>query len=117
MLGDPELDAGLQVGSHKSGVKGKNPLPQPAGHTSLGAAQDMVGFPGCKCTLLAYVELLIHQYPQVLLLGAALFLFSIKHFQEAELKSAVLRRVRMRNVRILLKSIRCLGIQLSRWVS
>jgi len=47
MLGAPELDAGLQVGSHKSGVKGQNPLPRPAGHTALDAAQDAVGLP-CK---------------------------------------------------------------------
>jgi len=32
MLGAPELDAGLQVGSEESGVKGQNLLPQPAGH-------------------------------------------------------------------------------------
>jgi len=63
MLGAPELDTGLQVGSHKSGVKGQNHLPRPAGHDSLDAAQDMVGFLGCKRTLLAHVELLIHQYP------------------------------------------------------
>jgi len=29
MLGAPELDVGLQVGSHKSGVKGQNHLPLP----------------------------------------------------------------------------------------
>ena len=32
----------------------------------------MVGFLGCKHTLLAHVELLIHQHPQILLLRAAL---------------------------------------------
>ncbi|XP_075282414.1 zinc transporter ZIP13 isoform X2 [Opisthocomus hoazin] len=31
MLGAPELDAVLQVGSHESGVKGQNHLPRPAG--------------------------------------------------------------------------------------
>jgi len=62
MLGAPELDAVLQVGSHKSGVKGQNHLSQPVGHVSLDAAQDMVGFLGCKHTLPAHVELLIHQY-------------------------------------------------------
>jgi len=72
MLGTPDLDAGLQVGSHESGVKGQNPLPRPAGHASRDAAQDMVGFLGCKRALPARVELLIHQYPQVLLLRAAL---------------------------------------------
>jgi len=43
MSGAPELDAGLQIGSHESGVKGQNHLPQPAGHASLDAAQDTVG--------------------------------------------------------------------------
>jgi len=60
------------VGSHQSRVEGQNPLPRPAGHASLDAAQDTAGFLGCKLTLLAPVELLIHQYPQVLLLRAAL---------------------------------------------
>ena len=72
MLGASELDAGLRVGSHKSGVKGQNHLPWPAGHASLDAAQDTVYFLGCMSTLLAHVELLLHQYPQVLLLRAAL---------------------------------------------
>ena len=31
VLRDPELDAGLQVGSHQSRPEGQNPLPQPAG--------------------------------------------------------------------------------------
>jgi len=44
MLGAPELDAGLQVGSHENGVKGQNPLPRPAGHASLDAAQDTLGY-------------------------------------------------------------------------
>jgi len=34
MLGAPQLDAGLQVGSHESGVKGQIPLPRPAGHAA-----------------------------------------------------------------------------------
>ena len=35
-------------------------------------AQNTVGFPGCKCTLLVLVQLLIYQDPQVLLHRAAL---------------------------------------------
>ena len=70
-LGTPELDAVLQGGSHESGIEGENPLPRPAGHASFDAAQDTVGFLGCKRTLPAHVELLINQYPQVLLLRAA----------------------------------------------
>ena len=41
MLGAPELDAGLQVGSHQSSVEGQNPLPRPAGHTPFDTAWDM----------------------------------------------------------------------------
>lgn len=32
MLGAPELDAALQVGSHQGGAEGENPLPWPAAH-------------------------------------------------------------------------------------
>jgi len=60
------------VGSDESGVKGQNHLPRPAGHASLDAAQDMVGLLGCKRILLAHVELLIHQFPPILLLRAVL---------------------------------------------
>jgi len=51
----PELDAGLQVRSHESPVEGQNNLPQPASHT-FDAAQDTVGFLGCKCMLLDHVQ-------------------------------------------------------------
>jgi len=68
----PELDAGLQVGSHQSRVEGQNHLPRPAGHSSFDAAQTTVGLLGCERTLLAHVQLFIHQYPQVLLSRAAL---------------------------------------------
>jgi len=67
MLGAPELDAGLQVGSDESRIKGQNPLPRPAAHAALDAAQDTVGFLGCQRTLPAHGELLTHQHPQALL--------------------------------------------------
>ncbi|KAK4826362.1 hypothetical protein QYF61_007956, partial [Mycteria americana] len=72
VLRAPELDAVLQVGSHQSRVEGQNHLPRPAGHASFPAAQDTVGFLGCKRTLLAHVQLVTHQYPQVLLHRASL---------------------------------------------
>jgi len=50
------------VKSHQHRVQGQDHLPQPDGHTSFDAAQDMVGFLGFEGTQLAYV----HQYPQVL---------------------------------------------------
>ncbi|KAK4824839.1 hypothetical protein QYF61_020212 [Mycteria americana] len=62
VLRTPELDTVLQVGSHQSGVEGQDHLPQPAGHASFEAAQDTVGFLGCKRTLPARVQLCIHQY-------------------------------------------------------
>jgi len=61
VLGAPELDAGLQVGSHQSRVEGQNPLPRPTGHAAFDAAQNMVGLLGCKHPLVAHVQLLIHQ--------------------------------------------------------
>ena len=58
VLGTPELDTVLQVWSHCSGVEGQNHLSRllwHAGHTYFDAAQDMVGFLGCKCPFLDYV--------------------------------------------------------------
>lgn len=37
-----------------------NHVTQPAGHVSLDADHDAVGFLGCKCTLLSHIELFIH---------------------------------------------------------
>jgi len=68
----PELDAGLQVGSHQSRVEGQNHLPPPAGHPSLDAAQDTVGHLGSKHMLLAHVQLFVQQDLQDLLCGAVL---------------------------------------------
>ena len=50
---------------HQHRVERQDYLPQPAGHTSFDDAQDMVGFLGCECTLLAHVQLPIHQHPTV----------------------------------------------------
>ena len=66
------MDAALQVGPHKGRAEGDNHLPGPAGHFSADAAQDAVGLLGCKCTLLAHVELFVYQSPQVPLCRAAL---------------------------------------------
>ncbi|KAK4824151.1 hypothetical protein QYF61_011229 [Mycteria americana] len=71
VLRAPELDAGLQVGSHQSRAEGQNHLPRPAGHASFDAAQGTVGLLGCEHTLSAHVQLFIHQYPRVLLCRAA----------------------------------------------
>jgi len=79
LLGAPELHAGLDVESHLSGVEGQNHLPQPAGHTSLDAAQETVGLLGSKYTPPGHVELLVNHHPQVLLLRAALNPLSAQH--------------------------------------
>ena len=42
MLGAPELNAVLQVGSHERGVEGESHLPRPAGHTAFNAAWDVI---------------------------------------------------------------------------
>ena len=56
VLGAPELNTVLQVGSHESRVEGQNHLPEPAGHTSLDATQDTVGLLSCKRTLSSHIE-------------------------------------------------------------
>jgi len=72
----PELDAGLQVGSHENGAEGQNHLPRPAGHAAFDAAQDIVGLLGYERKLLGHVDLLVNQHPRVLLLRAAFNPFS-----------------------------------------
>ncbi|KAK4821202.1 hypothetical protein QYF61_015770 [Mycteria americana] len=72
VLRAPELDVVLQVRSHQSRAEWQNHLPRPAGHASVDAAQDTVGLLGCERTLLAHVQLFIHQYPQGLFRRAAL---------------------------------------------
>jgi len=60
------------VGSHQSRAEGQNPLSRPADHDTGDGAQETVVLLGCKHTLQAHVQLLIHQYRQVLLSRAAL---------------------------------------------
>jgi len=91
------------VGSQESGAEGQNPLLQPAGHTSVDAAQDMVGLLGCEHTLLGHIELLINQHTQVLH-SAALHPFftqpvfvlgiALTHVQDLALGLAELHEVR-----------------------
>ena len=46
----PDLDAVLQMGTHKGRVERDNHLLLPAGHPSSNAAWDTIGLPGCKST-------------------------------------------------------------------
>lgn len=57
MLGLPALE----VGSHQSGVGGGESPPLTC-WSSLDAAQDVAGFLGCECRLLAHMQFYIHQY-------------------------------------------------------
>lgn len=68
--GDPR--GGCSTAGQVSWEWSRAPLPHLAAHGALGAAQDAIGFLGCKGTLQNHAELLIHQRPQVLLLGVVL---------------------------------------------
>ena len=83
----PHLDAVLQVRSHQNRLKGQDHLPQPCGCTSFGAAQVMVGFLGCKGTLLSHVQLPIHQYDQALFSRAVLYPFEVGLKKKKEKKA------------------------------
>jgi len=72
ILRTPHLDAVLQVRPHQGRAEGQDHLPCPAGLSSFDAAQDTFGFLGYQSTLLAHVQLPIHQYPQVFFSRAAL---------------------------------------------
>ena len=72
VLGAPEVDAGLQVRSHLSRLEGQNLLPRPAGHAAFDAAQETAIHLHCERTLSAHVQLVVHQFPEVLLHRAAL---------------------------------------------
>lgn len=65
------MDAPLQVASHKSEGKVQDHLSWPAGHVSVYAAKDTIGFLGCECTLLAHGRFFIHQHPQAIFQTAA----------------------------------------------
>ena len=60
VLRAPELDAVLQMGSHKRRVEEKNHLPRLAGHASLDVTQDTIGLPGYKHRLPVHVESFIN---------------------------------------------------------
>jgi len=55
VLGSPDLEAVLQLGTHKGRVEGDNHFPCPASHSSSDGTQDIIGFPGCRRTLLSQV--------------------------------------------------------------
>ena len=70
VLGTPGLDIVLQTGPYK-GQSRQSPS-SPCCHPSVDAAQNTVGFLGCKSTLLVRVKFFIHQDFQVLSCSAVL---------------------------------------------
>ena len=73
------LDGVLQVRPLQYRAEGQDHLPAPADHASFDADQDMVGFLGWESTLLAHVQLAIHQYLQVFWDRPMLSLFIPQH--------------------------------------
>jgi len=58
-------------------AEGQDHHPLPVDHTVLDAAQDLVGFLGCKGTLLAHVQLAIQQLLRSFLSGLCSVLFQL----------------------------------------
>jgi len=58
------LNMTLLMGPHEGREEGDNHLLDPAGCLSFDSAQDTVGLPGCKSTLLTHVQLSDHQDPK-----------------------------------------------------
>ena len=75
VLGSPGLDAVLQMGPHEGKVDEDSALPLPAATSLLMEPRLLLGLSGCKCILLAHVQLFICQDPKVLLRGAVLYEF------------------------------------------
>ena len=65
ILTTPHLNAVHQVRPHQNRVERQDHILQSADHAFFDAAQNVVGFLGCKDTLPTHVHLAIHQYPQV----------------------------------------------------
>jgi len=61
VLESPGLNALLHIGPHEGGVEGDTHLLCPASYLSLETVQDAVGLLDFQCTLLAHVQLFIHQ--------------------------------------------------------
>jgi len=70
-VGAPDLDAILQVRPHKGRAEGQSPS-CPCCYLCSDGAQDTIGLPGCKHTLLVCVQFFSSQDPRVLLSRAAL---------------------------------------------
>lgn len=76
LLRSSDLDWALQMWPHWYWVKGKNHLPQPPGNVLPSGAWEVVGRLCCNGAVLADVQFLLHQDPQVLLCKTAFQLFN-----------------------------------------
>jgi len=76
LLGAPEVNPKLKVGSLEGQAEGEKHLPHPAVHTCFDAAMVTVGFLGCMHMMPSHVEVFLNQHLQVLLLRAPLNPFS-----------------------------------------
>ncbi|KAK4826531.1 hypothetical protein QYF61_010028 [Mycteria americana] len=62
----PKLNTGFEVRPHQCRVRGHDHFPTPAGHAIPDTSQDAIGLLGHLGTLLAHIQAVIYQYPQVL---------------------------------------------------
>ncbi|GAB0207267.1 hypothetical protein GRJ2_003192300 [Grus japonensis] len=67
----PNLNTVLKVWPHQCRVQGDNHFPTPAGHTVSDTSQDAICRLGHLGTLLAHIQLVVNQHPQVLFCRAA----------------------------------------------
>ncbi|KAK4832175.1 LOW QUALITY PROTEIN: hypothetical protein QYF61_020955 [Mycteria americana] len=67
----PKLNTVFEVQPHQCRVQGDVHFPSPAGHTIPDTSQDAIGLLGHLGTLLAHIQLVVNQHPQVLLCWAA----------------------------------------------
>uniref|UniRef100_A0A8C3T9R9 Non-SMC condensin I complex subunit G n=2 Tax=Chelydra serpentina TaxID=8475 RepID=A0A8C3T9R9_CHESE len=66
VVGDPKLDAVLQMWAHQCRIKGNNHFPRSDSNAPTNAAQYAFSLLGNKGTLLTHIQLFVHCNPQVL---------------------------------------------------
>ncbi|KAK4811651.1 hypothetical protein QYF61_022744 [Mycteria americana] len=67
----PKLNTVFEVQPHQCRVQGDDHFPAPAGHTISDTSQDAICLLGHLGTLLAHIQLVVDQHPQVLFCRAA----------------------------------------------
>jgi len=65
LLRCPKLNTVLEVRPHQCRVQGQDDFPSPAQHTIPDTSQDATGLLGHVGTLLAHIQLTVHQYTEV----------------------------------------------------